>query len=299
MHIASLLPSATELCAEIGLLDRLVAVSHECDFPPQVTALPRVTASVLAHGLDQAAIDAAVSQSVREGLPLYRVDGALLSRLKPDLIVTQGICDVCAVTPKTIRHALSLLDDDVLSGVAVLSLDATSIEGVFQDLLKLGEATGASAEAVRRVGEARARWDGLQGPRRHRTLGLLEWTEPLFYGGHWVPEQIVQAGGRDVFGAVGQPSGRLSPEAALEQDPDVLLIGCCGQNLDMNIDNARRLRAHPVLGEARAVREGRLWAADANAYYSRPSLRLVTGAEIMAQILDDGPDMPGLAVRVG
>ncbi len=301
MRIASLLPSATELVAELGLANKLVAVSHECDFPPEVRGLPQATASILGHGLDQAAIDAAVSKAVREGMPLYTVDGALLSRLKPDLIVTQGICDVCAVTPKTIRHALTFVDDAVLSGVAVLSLDATSIDGVFADLLALGEAAGERAAAEARVAEARGRWAALagKGPRKLHTLGLLEWTEPPFYGGHWVPEQIVQAGGRDVFGTVGQPSGRLTPEQVVTLDPDVLLVGCCGQDLQTNGENARRLRQHPVLGAARAVREGRLWAADANAFYSRPSLRLVRGAEIMAQILDDGADMPGEAVRVG
>lgn len=299
MRIASLLPSATELVAELGLASHLVAVSHECDFPPEVASLPRATASILGHGLSQAEIDAAVSKAVRAGQPLYTVDGALLARLKVDLIVTQGLCDVCAVTPDTVSHALRRVPPDLIEGVVVLSLDATSVEGVFGDLRRLGEAAGVAGIAARREAEARARWDALAGGRRRwRRIGLLEWTDPPFYGGHWVPEQIVQAGGEDVFGRPGEASGRIKPESVLEADPDVLVVGCCGQGLEANVAHAEALRRDPVLGMLRAVREGRLWAVDANAYFSRPSLRLVRGAEILAHILDEGEDLEGEARRV-
>lgn len=301
MRIVSLLPSATELVAELGLRASLVGVSHECDTPPDVAELPRLTASTIGHDLGQEEIDAAVSRAVREGLPLYAVDGPALAALEPDLIVTQGLCDVCAVTERTITHALQLLPDGLLEGVPTLSLDGVSWEGVLADLRRLGDATGRGAEARARAQEARARWDAvvkrrLLAPRRG--LAFLEWVEPPFFGGHWVPEQIAAAGGLDVLGDGEGPSGRVSPEAVAEANPDVLVVGCCGFDLAANLAHAAAVRAHPVLGALRAVAEGRLWAVDANACFSRPSLRLARGVELLAHILEDGADLPGEAARV-
>lgn len=301
MRVASLLPSATELVCELGLRAQLVGVSHECDTPADVAGLPRLTASIIGHDLSQAEIDAAVSRALHEGRPLYAVDGATLAALRPDLIVTQGLCDVCAVTPDTVTHALQLLPDGLLDGVKILSLDGMSWEGVLMDLRRLGEATGRSAEAAARIQDARGRWDGvvkrrLLAPRP--SVAFLEWVEPPFYGGHWVPEQVSAAGGQDVLGDADAPSGRVLPETVVEADPDVLIVGCCGFDLAHNLEHAAAVRRDPALSGLRAVREGRFWAVDSNAYFSRPSLRLARGVEILAHIFEGGPDLPGEAVRV-
>lgn len=299
MRIVSLLPSATEILGDLGLADQLLAVSHECDTPASITGLPRITSSILDHGLSPAEIDAAVSLAVRESRPLYRVDPGLLATLQPELIVTQGVCDVCAVTPEVVNHALDLVPGELLAAVRVLSLDARSVEGVFKDVLAVGEAAGAADRAAAVVARHRGRWEALQrreGEVHRPKVLLLEWADPLFYGGHWVPEQIAAAGGTDVMGRPGVDSGRTTWEAVAKADPDVLLVACCGYDLDRNVAVAAGLP--PEAAALRAAREGRVWACDANALFSRPALRLVRGAEIIAHILKDGPDLPGEAVRV-
>lgn len=297
MRIVSLLPSATEILGALDLTDQLLAVSHECDTPASVTALPRITASIIPHGLPQAEVDRLVSAAVRNSEPLYTVNAELLAQIRPDLIVTQGVCDVCAVTPEVVNHALDRVPAGLLDGVRVLSLDARSIEGVFQDVIAVAEAAGVPERGQALVASHRARWQALGGGPRKKIL-LLEWAEPPYYGGHWVPEQIAAAGGEDILGKPGVDSGRTTWARVHEGDPDVLVVACCGYNLDQNLGVARRLLQSPDVQGLRAVREGRIWAADANAYYSRPALRLVRGAEVLAHVLRDGPDLPGEAVRV-
>lgn len=299
MNIVSLLPSATELACEIGLLPHLRAVSHECDTPAAVTSLPRITSSILPHGLDQAEIDARVSAAVRAGEPLYRVDPVLLAELKPQLIVTQGICDVCAVGEETVQHALHLLPAELLAEVQVLSLDGRTVAGVWEDLRRLARAVeaevpGSVAAAEARIAEVRATWDALPGPRADgpRIL-MLEWPDPPFSGGHWVPEQVLQAGAVDVIGAPAQDSRRLRWEEIEAADPDIIALVACGYGLEDNIGFARTLYQDPRVPPLRALREGRVLAFDANSDFSRPSLRLVRGAQRLARALAGGPEEAG------
>lgn len=279
MRIASLLPGATEMVAALGLGSSLVAVSHECDHPPEVAGLPRITGSWLKPDQAPADIDEAVSSAVREGRPLYRVDGEMLERLKPELVVTQGVCEVCAVTGDTVRA--------VGSTVPMLSLTGASFEGVLEDLSALGEATGVDATPV--VARLRARWAALPGGGSVRVM-MLEWPDPPYYGGHWVPEQVERAGGVDVMGKAGERSGRTTWEAIAEADPDVLVSIACGFDLSGNVHH---LQGTPKLRASK-------WACDANAHFSRPGPRLVDGAEILAAILrDPAADRVDGAVRVG
>lgn len=301
MRIVSLLPSATEIVGFLGLTDALVGVSHECDYPAVVTDRPRVTSSIIPHGLTPAEIDAQVSAAVREGRPLYQVDQAALAELKPDLIVTQGICDVCAVSEGTVAHALDALPAELVEGVTVLSLDGRDFEGVLADILAVGEAAGVAERAAAAVEVARQRWVSLKraqadgGPR----VLMLEWSEPPFYGGHWVPEMVAAAGGVDPFGAVGTDSGRLTWEQVAEADPDVIVVMACGYGLEDNVRFARALYDDPAVDRLRALREERLWACDANSYFSRPAPRLVRGAELLAHIFTGTDEaLPGEAVPV-
>ena len=301
MNIVSLLPSATEICAALGL--RLSAVSHECDYPPEVAALPRITSSILGHGLSQGEIDAAVSAAVREGRSLYQVDAALLGELAPDLIVTQGLCDVCAVTEDTVFSAMGALPKDVVERTVVLSLDARSVDGVFDDVRRVAAAAGVSERGEALIAGLIERWATLlvraDGRARRGRLAFVEWADPPFTGGHWVPEMIQAAGGIDVLGAAGVDSARTTWAAIEGAEPEVIVVGCCGYGLHDNTQTARRLLERPEIAAMFAVRAGRLWAVDANSMFSRPAPRLVRGAEVLEHILHgDGADLPGEAARI-
>jgi iron complex transport system substrate-binding protein len=294
VRIVSLLPSASEIVCALGLGDSLVAVSHECDFPPEVKALPRVTSSILPHDLDVRAIDEAVRQAVREGRALYKIDGDLLARLKPDLIVTQGVCDVCAVSVGTVEETLRFLPDVLPAGTQTLSLSGTSVAGVWRDIERVGAAAGVPGRAAALVGELRARWarlERLPKPAARPRVAMLEWPDPPFYGGHWVPEQVAAAGGEDVLGRPGEVSARVTWAQLHEADPDVVVMVACGYDLAANRTFAAALYEHPEALKLRAVRQGAVWAADANSFFSRPAPRLVRGAELLYALLS-GQSLP-------
>lgn len=196
MKIASLLPSATEIICDLGLQDRLVAVSHCCDRPAAVRKLPALTRSIIGHDLTPAEIDRAVSSAVREGLPLYQVRAELLDGLAPDLIVTQGVCEVCAVTPATVQEAVRYLPDCLPTGGQLLSLEGRSFAGILADVRAVAGAAGVPERGEQLVRDAQVRWDAVVPAAHAPTVLTLEWTEPPFTGGHWVPEQVTRAGGR-------------------------------------------------------------------------------------------------------
>lgn len=288
MRIVSLLPSASEIICALGLREQLVAVSHECDYPAEVGALPRITSSILPYGLDAREVDAAVNRAVQEGQALYKVDGDLLARLAPDLIVTQGVCDVCAVSVGTLQETLTLLPDALPPGAQTLNLSGMTVAGVWRDILRVGAAAGVPERAEVLVAELKERWAQLERrPKRElrpRVL-MLEWPDPPFYGGHWVPEMVAAAGGEDVLGRPGEVSARVTWERLREADPDVIVVIACGYGLEANRAFAEALYEHPETSGLRAVRQGAVWAADANSFFSRPAPRLVRGAELLRDLL--------------
>lgn len=299
MRIVSLLPSGTELACALGLREHLVGVSHECDFPAGVCELPQLTSSILDHELSPAQIDAAVADASLERRPIYAVDGALLNSLKPDLILTQGVCAVCAVTPETIAQGLELVRLQDSCTAPVLSLSAVSTGGVFRDLQAIAEATGTQEQAETLITSLEARLDALAAlPPSGKRVLMLEWPDPPWSGGHWVPEQVSAAGGEPLFGGPGDNSRRLSWEEIQAADPDVVIASACGFDLQTNLVHARKLLEHPVLGQLRAVRSGAFWAADSNSYFSRPAPRIVDGAELIRAILEGGEVDPRQAQRV-
>lgn len=291
-RIASLLPSATDLLFDLGLGESVVAVSHSCDHPG-AAGLPVLTRSIVDAAAPQAEIDRAVSEAVRAGRALYVVDGELLDHLNPDLVVTQGVCEVCAVTPGTVEAAVRYLPG-CLPASQVLSLEGRSVAGILDDLRSLAHVAGVGERGERLAAEAKARWQAVRpAPSAPRVL-TLEWTDPPFYGGHWVPEQVERAGGVNVLGAAGTDSGRATWEGVTALDPDVIVVMCCGYGLAENEAFARTLLDRADL---RAVREGQLWAVDANALFSRPALGVVRGAEVLAALLR-GEASGGRSVRV-
>jgi len=299
MKIVSLLPSGTEIAAALGLMDQIVGVSHECDFPKEARNRPILTRSILDHNLSPAEIDAAVTAASLERKPLYAVDGELLTSLAPDLILTQGVCTVCAVTPETIEEGLRFVRLENACTAPVLSLSGMNFEGIQADLRAVGEACGVEDRAAQVINEMNDRWNAIpKNPKTPKVL-MLEWPDPPWSGGHWVPQQVHAAGGVDPFGTPSAPSRRLTWEDIAQADPDVIIASACGFDLQTNRQHIlASIAKHPEVAALRAVQQGNVWAVDANAHFSRPAPRVVEGAEILSRILRGEPVDPGHALRI-
>jgi iron complex transport system substrate-binding protein len=283
MRIVSLVPNGTEILFAVGAGGMVVGVSHECDFPDEARTRPILTGSALTPGMSAAEVDAAVSAQVGSGESLYTLDEAKIAALAPDLIVTQQLCPVCAVSTVQVDGAVCPLP----RCPEVLSLDPRTLADVFADIRQVGEVTGRGEEAEALVRDLERRLDAVRaavaGRPRPRVLAL-EWLDPPFAGGHWVPEMIEIAGGTDAVARPGDGSTRLTWEQVAAADPDVLVAMPCGfdeagarTQLDLVADR-------PEWRSLRAVREGRVVPVDANGCFSRPGPRLVDGIERLAKI---------------
>jgi iron complex transport system substrate-binding protein len=291
MRIVSLLPSATEIVCAIGLGDELVGVTHECDFPPDVIGKPVMTHSV--HDLSAASsrdIHRLVTASVHGGSSLYALDEEALADAKPDLILTQELCRVCAVSYREVNEVARAIDADI----TVVSLEPTSIEGILNTITTVGAMTEAEDAAIdlvetlrERLGtvaeKVQARRDA--GGRSPRVVGL-EWLDPPFATGHWVPEQIRQAGGWELLGSDGEASTQTTWDAVSEVDPEMLLLMPCGFHLQETIDAWAATRRPPGYSDLTAARRGQVFALDGSAYFSRPGPRVIDGIELLAEIFD-------------
>jgi iron complex transport system substrate-binding protein len=288
MRIASLVPSATEMLFALGLGGDVVAVTHECDHPPAASELPQLTATVLPDGLSAAEIDAAVKSIVGEGKALYSLDEERLAELAPDLIVTQAICDVCAVSFEDVVEVAARLP----GRPRVLQQDPSSLGEVLEDVTRLGEAAGIEgrahelrAELEGRLAAVRAAAAGAPRPR----VVALEWLDPPFVGGHWIPEMIALAGGEDVAGPAGAKSPEVEWEALAALRPDLVVVMPCGMYVEESREQAEQHR-----GRIEALGADRVFAVDAASTYSRPGPRLADGTELLAHLLHpDLADPPG------
>ena len=283
-RIVSLLPSATEIVYALGLEDRLVGVTHECDFPPDARAKPHLTASSLPDASTSAQIDRHVRASLHAGSSLYALDSVLLEELAPDLIITQELCAVCAVSYDIVARAAKQLRSDP----RVVSLEPSSLEDVFANVVTVGELTGRGEAAASLIERMRARAAALRSHvagRTHPRALVLEWTDPPMSGGHWTPELVTLAGGEDVLGNPGTNSTVLEWRAIAEADPDVVVVAPCGYDLPATLNDIARLADHPTWKALRAVREGRAYAIDGNAYLNRPGPRLIDTAELFASAI--------------
>ena len=298
LRIVSLLPSATELTAALGAAEQLVGISHECDYPDGIQSLPQLTSSILATGLSPAEIDSAVAAAKLEDRPLYLVDGARLAALQPDLILTQGLCSVCAVTPATIAQSLTLAPLVETCTAPILSLEAADFAGVCRDLRTVGDAIDRSAASTRLIENLETRWARIPPPPRAPRAFLLEWPDPPWTAGHWVPEQIAAAGGIPVLSEAGEASRAVPFEEIAEADPDLIVSIACGFGLDENLKVAGQFLEDPRARGIRAVRENQLFAADAGGYFSRPAPRLVDGAEILGALFREEMENPLLQGRL-
>lgn len=276
MRIASLLPSATEIVCALGLRDQLVAVTHECDYPPGLDGVPVVTSSVLSGPASSLEIDRHIRELVHEGSSIYRLDAERLQRLKPDLILTQELCDVCAVSYPIVQDAARRLD----GLVRLVSLEPQSLEDVFKNISLVGELTGRAPAAevlIQELADRVSRLRAQLGGRRRRPVLCLEWIDPPFNAGHWTPGLVELAGGIDSLGAVGLPATALDWERVLSAEGELVVVMACGLTLERSLEEAS------AIASRLAGRE--IWVVDGNAYFSRPGPRLVDSAEIMAGIL--------------
>lgn len=281
-RILSLVPNATEILFALGAGEWVVGVSHECDYPPEAKNKPIVTGSALPEGLGAAAIDQAVSSQLASGSSLYTLDEAAIARLEPDLILTQDLCPVCAVSTEQVDGAVSRLSHCP----EVIALDPKTLDEIVGDIERVGEALGLMPRAGVLVTALRARLEAVasrNGQPRPR-IAALEWLDPPFIAGHWVPEMIAAAGGVDAFAAPGDPSRRLSWEEIAAADPDLILAMPCGFDEAGALAQLETLSGHPIWESLRAVREGRVFPLDANGLFSRPGPRVIDGVELLTAI---------------
>jgi len=302
MRIVSLLPSATEIVCALGLEDRLVGVTHECDFPPSVRRLPKVTRTLVPADASSAEIDRIVRQRLDRARALYALDLPVLDGLRPDLIVTQALCGVCAAAADEVRAAASTLPGNP----RVIDLEPKTLADVLASIRQVAEAAGVAASAAdviraltTRVDAVAARSASLQ--HRPRTA-LLEWLAPPFSCGHWSPELVRLAGGIEGLGREGEPSRTLGWGDVMAWQPEVVVVACCGFDVERTMHDLPALGAVPGWPDLPAVRAGRVYVVDGSQYFSRPGPRLVDSLEILAHLLhpDVHPLPAGLprAVRV-
>ena len=279
-RVVSLLPAATEIVAALGAGAWLAGISHKCDYPPEVTGLPRVTRTTLDPALPSGQIDARVAAS-RAGEPLVTLDVELLRRLEPDLVIGQSLCDVCAVGDHLLAQALPRLD----TRPAVVTLHAHTLDQVFDDMRRIGAALDLAGDAEELVAGLRYRLRSITrpgSPRPPRAL-VIEWTDPPYVAGHWVPELVAAAGGRDVGAEPGLPS-RARPWRELRGlAPDLVIVSLCG----FDVPRARRETALVRDADGRALLDGRAVFLDGNAYTSRPGPRLIDAAEILGRAISE------------
>jgi iron complex transport system substrate-binding protein len=277
MRICSLLPSGTEILYSLGLGEQVVAVTHECDYPPETASKPKITEDLIDHErMTGAEIDHQVSSNLGRHGTIYRLKEDLLEDLQPDLIVTQELCEVCAVSYKEVQRAARVLE----GRTRIVSLEPNTLGDVLDTISLVGELTGRQELARENVRELKARLERV----RDRVRGLkrpavyaMEWLDPPFSAGHWVPEMVEIAGGDEVLGKAGQKSQRITPERILEAQPEIIVLMPCGFSLERTIEEYRRMKFLPGWS-------GQVYAVDGSSFFNRSGPRLIDGVEILAEI---------------
>ena len=284
MRVCSLLPSSTEIVCALGMGHLLVGVSHECDFPAEVAALPKLTWSNIKAGLSGAEIDGAVTSTLDGGSGLYGLHVALLDRLAPTVVLTQRLCDVCAVADRQLQDAL-----DALSfRPQVIYLEPHTLEDILADIGRVAHVLGCPGRGQRLLAHLRARIEAVRtraqaGPRPR--VFCMEWVDPPYCGGHWMHDLVEIAGAEDGMARRHRPSCRVEWQKVIAYAPEVIVVSCCGFDLARGAKEAQLLAHMPGVWELPAVRNGRLFATDGSSYFSRPGPRIVDSLEILAHLL--------------
>jgi iron complex transport system substrate-binding protein len=283
MKICSLLPSATEIAFALGLGDQVVAVSHECDYPPEASNRPVLTKSAIHQKIHRSLeVDSEVE---RRGGDIYEVDEKLLEKLKPDLILTQELCHVCAVSYTKVKEAARVLDAET----KILSLEPTNLEEIVDNILLVGRMTGRLGEAEKLARQMLQRINMVKEKAqtvRHRPrIFFMEWLQPPWVGGHWIPEMVDYAGGVDGLGRPGKPSHRIGRDEVVEYQPEIVVLSPCGFQTSQVMEEAHVLASYEEWEKIPAFQSSRIYAVNASAYFSRSGPRIVDGLEILAHII--------------
>jgi iron complex transport system substrate-binding protein len=302
MRIATLLPSATEIVAALGLADDIIGITHECDFPPEVRDRPLIVRGKIdSDQLSSGEINAQVEASLARGESLYEIDRDALRRLRPDLLITQDLCEVCALSGTDVDAAIGALPVPP----RVLRLHPHTLADILEDIARVGAATGRATEAGRLVARLRERIARVEAAVRGRPrprVGCLEWLDPPFCAGHWMPEIVELAGGTEIVGIAGRPSVQMEWSQIAAAAPDVVVLVVCGFDVARTQREAGTVMARAEWANLPAVRDGRVYATDASSYFSRSGPRIVDGLEILAAVLHrdvaSWPTPPGSWERI-
>jgi iron complex transport system substrate-binding protein len=301
-RIVSFLPSATEMLCALGLSDRLMGITHECDYPPEIKDKPIAVRAVLpVEHMTQSEIDTAVTKRLRDGLSLYQVNELLMRSIAPDLILTQDLCQVCAPSGNEVSQLIKSLPKEP----QILWLTPRSLEEIFDNLREVGSITHCLQKAERLIADGQAKLEKIAYMTRsisHQPrVFCMEWIDPVYCSGHWVPEMVKIAGGIDELGREGTDSVRISWNDVVKWAPEVLIVMPCGFGLEKGIDQAQALFDYPHWQDIPAVKTGRVYVVDANSYFARPGPRVIEGTELLAHLLH--PDLfewkgPGNAFQI-
>ena len=278
MKIVSLLPAASEILVDLGLLDEIVAVSHECNYPKNLKTKFQITSSNIPDNLEQSAIDLIVTNAIKNHIPLYDINTDKLRDINPDIIVTQGLCDVCSISENQIEATLKNKRCTLSSKTKVISLNGTSFNEICSDILKLGKLINKEEIAKDLVSNARKTKLQISTINTNKSILLLEWIDPYFSAGHWIPEQIEMAGFKSAIGKKGEKSKKITIEEIIKSDPDFIGLICCGYNLDENKSFANQVYNDKRINHLTAIKNQQIFAFDSDSYFSRPSLRVLEGA---------------------
>ncbi len=290
MRIVSLLPSATEILYALGLGDSVVGITHECDFPAEAATKPPLIHPRVDPSAAPAELDRQVRELMSRGESIYAVDDRLLRSLAPDLIITQDLCHVCAASPDDLGTALARMQ----SPPDVLSLHPQTLAGVWDNIREIGKATRRLTEADRLATELARRVAKIEllvaGAAARPRVACLEWLDPFYVGGHWVPEMVACGGGVDLFGRAGSASFRITPQQVIDVQPEIIVVMQCGYGVARNREEYRRTKFPTGWNDLPAIRSGRVYAVDANSYFSRSGPRLGDGVAILAHLFH--PEIP-------
>ena len=290
MKIVSLLPAASEIIYDMGLSDYLYAVSHECDYPDFIKGIKKVTSSVIPNSLNQSSIDKLVKKAVENDIPLYQIDNDEILKINPDLIITQGLCEICSISENIIEATLKNNLCTLSSKTKIISLNGTTFEEICSDIMMIGIAVNKEEIARKIIAEAMYKKTKVTRKKTNKSILLLEWIDPYFTPGHWIPEQIEMAGFISIAGNKGEKSIEIEAKDIADLNPDFIGLICCGYNLEENKSFAENIYLDERINHIEAIKKERIFAFDSNSYFSRPSLRILDGVmQLSSAILDKNP----------
>ena len=288
MKIVSLLPSASEILVGLDLLDNIVGISHECNFPSSLNDIPKITYSDIPKSTNQKKIDDLVTSSVNNNVPLYHIDNNKLNAVAPDIIITQGVCDVCAISEGQIEATLRNVKCNISDKTKIISMNGGTFNEICDEILNLGSDLGKVNKAEDIVNSAREKYaDLLNSKKSKKSILLLEWLDPYFSAGHWIPEQIELAGFKSAIGAIGERSKKITADMITTINPDYIGVVCCGFNFEENKNFANNLYSDEKINFLDAFQKKNIFAFDADSYFSRPTLRIIEGARQIKDAIYD------------